>query len=442
MKAFRERMKKINTNLTVSTKTEDVVGAGPEQPSIQTTPSKASKTSTSKASSDKQKPQRKAITKVSDRELQGMYQIKGQVMESTHTGMMVLFGKRLSDGLEVVVKTREKATSFKGNWEEREWRATTTTQLNMPKIESMCEYIAVLETWEKYYVIMERAHGMDLFEHMQQEKIKEQDTRSILEQMLTAIDAMHSVGRIHKDLKLENVVVDLQSPKMRRCSTNGSMTSVEAKLIDFDTVEDWEPTSPKAKDVLGTDGYIAPESYMGDYSPASDIYCIGVIMYKLLTGKFPSRPDIFDDLPGENWVGSPAMKRIRDRLMKEKVDFTRAPLDKSPEAQDLVKKMMAIDPNARPTAAEALEHKWFKLGGDTVLEPASTKSASAKPTAETSPASAKSTAAGSGRASPESAASSPQGGPQEGPAECVQEKLALPGTPQAEEKPKLPGEPE
>ena len=28
-------------------------------------------------------------------------------------------------------------------------------------------------------------------------------------------------------------------------------------------VEDWEPTSPKAKDVLGTDGYIAPESYLG-----------------------------------------------------------------------------------------------------------------------------------------------------------------------------------
>jgi len=364
MKAFRERMKKINTNLTVSTKTEDVVGAGPEQPSIQTTPSKASKTSTSKASSDKQKPQRKAITKVSDRELQGMYQIKGQVMESTHTGMMVLFGKRLSDGLEVVVKTREKATSFKGNWEEREWRATTTTQLNMPKIESMCEYIAVLETWEKYYVIMERAHGMDLFEHMQQEKIKEQDTRSILEQMLTAIDAMHSVGRIHKDLKLENVVVDLQSPKMRRCSTNGSMTSVEAKLIDFDTVEDWEPTSPKAKDVLGTDGYIAPESYMGDYSPASDIYCIGVIMYKLLTGKFPSRPDIFDDLPGENWVGSPAMRRIQNRLRREKVDFTRPPLNRSPDAQGLVMRMMAFDPNERPTAAEALQDRWFRLVGD------------------------------------------------------------------------------
>merc|ERR1712178_215794 len=100
-------------------------------------------------------------------------------------------------------------------------------------------------------------------------------------------------------------------------------SSPGVKLIDFDTVQDWEPTSPKSRDVLGTDGYIAPEAYGGEYSPASDIYCVGVIMYKLLTRKFPSRADIFDDQPGENWVGSPAMKRIRERLKTEKMAFSR-----------------------------------------------------------------------------------------------------------------------
>ncbi|CAK0871165.1 unnamed protein product [Prorocentrum cordatum] len=285
-------------------------------------------------------------------------------MDSTHAGVQVLFGTRLSDGMEVVVKTRERPGSFKGSWEEREWRETTVAQLNMPQIDSVCEYIEVYETPSKYYVIMERVSGMDLFEHLQQGRVEQEDARQILHQILGALDAMHSAGRIHKDLKLENVMVDMSSPKARRRSCNGSPTSVEAKLIDFDTVQDWEPSSPKSVDVLGTDGYISPEAYAGDYSPASDVYCAGVIMYMLLTGSTPFRTEIFDDRPGENWVGSPAMRRIQNRLRREKVDFTRPPLNRSPDAQGLVMRMMAFDPNERPTAAEALQDRWFRLVGD------------------------------------------------------------------------------
>mmetsp|Transcript_87679 Transcript_87679/g.248315 ORF Transcript_87679/g.248315 Transcript_87679/m.248315 type:complete len:104 (+) Transcript_87679:2-313(+) len=58
------------------------------------------------------------------------------------------------------------------------------------------------------------------------------------------------------------------------------------------------------------------------------------------------------------------MKRIQDRLRKETVDFARPPLNRSPEAQRLVRSMMAFDPNERPTAAEALQDRWFRLVGD------------------------------------------------------------------------------
>merc|ERR1719409_2408831 len=138
-------------------------------------------------------------------------------------------------------------------------------------------------------------------------------------------------------------MVDM-NPKVPRSRSSGGSPSnstqpadecpvspVSAKIIDFDTVQDWEPSSPKTKDVLGTDGYIAPEAYSGDYSPASDIYAVGVIMYKLLTRKFPSKAEIFDDQPGENYVGSPAMKRIKERLRKEQIDFTLPPLDRCEE---------------------------------------------------------------------------------------------------------------
>mmetsp|Transcript_7411 Transcript_7411/g.16296 ORF Transcript_7411/g.16296 Transcript_7411/m.16296 type:complete len:347 (-) Transcript_7411:168-1208(-) len=308
---------------------------------------------------------KKSIVKMSPADVAKTYRLKTQVMESTNTGMEVIFADRLSDGVEVVIKTREKATSFRGTTQEREWRSTTECQMNMPKMDNLCEYIEVLETDTHYYIVMEKVQGRDLFEQMAAEYIPQNDAREIIKQILDALKSMHSQGRIHKDLKLENVVVDMDSPRrkdlMRKADADDRPSSpVEAKLIDFDTVVDWEPQSPKAKDVLGTDGYIAPEAYGGEYSPASDIYCVGVIMYKMLTRKFPSRPEIFDDAPGENWVGSPAMKRIQERLKNEKIDFTRKPFDVCTVAADLCEKMLKYNPAERPSAEDALAHEWFK----------------------------------------------------------------------------------
>lgn len=347
--------------------------------------------------------ERKVIRPISADEFAKMYKLKEEVQESTHAGMEVLFANRRADGVEVVVKKRVKQLSFKSAAEERDWRATTEVQLNMPKTESMCEFYEVLETREHYFVVMEKVEGKDLFEQMAEEYINSVDAREIVRQILFALRSMHQAGRIHKDLKLENVVVDMDSPNKKsqmasasyspggRRNSNSSATvlllnslnitstcspsfssaspagaegcpsPVEAKLIDFDTVENWEPSSPKSKDVLGTDGYIAPEAYDGEYSPASDIYCVGVIMYKLLTRRFPSDPAIFDDKPGENWVGHPSMKRIKERLRQEKINFARPPLDRCPAAADIIRSMLTFNPGDRPSAEQALEHEWFRL---------------------------------------------------------------------------------
>jgi len=312
------------------------------------------------------------IQATSEADVARRYKLGGMVMESTNRGMEVLWGTRLSDGQQCVVKTRQKGISFKSPAEERNWRGTTEVQMSMPKIKKLCQIYEVLETPERYLIVMEKVEGKDLFEQMEDGRLSHVDAREVVRQTLDALKVMHASGRIHKDLKAENVMVDLpaaESPKGRanrkeRLMDGGDVQSpASVKLIDFDTVEDWEPTSPKAKDVLGTDGYIAPEAYLGDYSPASDIYSIGVVMYKLLTGRFPSR-DIFDDKPGENWVGSPAMKRIHERLKMEKINFTRPPLDRCPEAAELCARMLAFEATERPSAEEALKHAWFLVKSD------------------------------------------------------------------------------
>lgn len=288
--------------------------------------------------------------------------------KSTHAGMHVMYATRYKDGETVVVKTRCREQSFKSGLEEMEWRATTEFQLNMPSLETLCQFYEVFATRDTYYVIMERVEGKDLFEQMSEGRISHEDARVIVFQILEGLYALHTQGRIHKDLKLENIMVDL-SPKKRSSSvislddTPGSRPSasspVAAKVIDFDTVQEWG--RPGGKDVLGSDGYIAPEAYAGQYSPASDIYAVGVIMYKLLTRKSPTCKDIFDDQPGENYVGSPAMRRIQRRLKSQRINFLVPPFLDCREAGDLVERMLAPDPLDRPSALEALNHLWFKL---------------------------------------------------------------------------------
>jgi len=310
----------------------------------------------------------KSIKTTTEAEVAKRYKLGGMVMESTNTGMDVVWATRLADNVQCVVKTRKKAESFKSATDERMWRSTTEVQLSMPKIDSLCQYFEVLETPERYLVIMEKVDGKDLYEQMEEKRMRHVDAREVVRQTLIAVKVMHESGRIHKDLKAENVMVDIPSAgsskalavHAQRLADGGDPASpASVKLIDFDTVEDWEPMSPKAKDVLGTDGYIAPEAYLGNYSPASDIYSIGVVMYKLITGVFPSREDIFDDKPGENWVGSPAMQRIHDRLKTEKMDFTKPPLDKCTEAADLCAKLLRFNAEDRLSADDALKHDWF-----------------------------------------------------------------------------------
>eukprot|EP00927_Polykrikos_kofoidii_P007533 TRINITY_DN13095_c0_g2_i1.p1 TRINITY_DN13095_c0_g2~~TRINITY_DN13095_c0_g2_i1.p1 ORF type:complete len:361 (+),score=52.43 TRINITY_DN13095_c0_g2_i1:96-1178(+) len=326
------------------------------------------------------------IKECTEMEVHKAYRIGAQVMSSSNAGMEILHAIRLSDGLACVMKSRKKADSFKTEQEEREWRHTTLFQMNMPKIPTLCQFYEVLETKEKYYVVMEKVEGRDLFEQMGLEHPSHIDSREIARQTLEALRVMHAGGRIHKDIKIENVMVDMdQSPSRRKKSSmsifnsdlirgrrmsrsnSENLSSLApsppgmTKIIDFDTVQDWEPNSPKSRDVLGTDGYIAPEAYDGEYSPASDVYAVGVIMYKLLTGRFPSRASIFDDKPGENWVGSPSMKRIQRRLRSQKIKFACHPFDQCPEARELLTRMLAYNVGDRPSCEEALRAPYFMV---------------------------------------------------------------------------------
>lgn len=279
-------------------------------------------------------------------------------MPSTHSYMKVHFATRRIDGAEVVVKIRYKPKCFRSKEDERNWRKSTEYLLNMPDSSHICRLYEVLEDPKTFYIVMEKVSGMDLFETLEQEHVSVDLGREILRQLLAAMAHLHAHNAVHKDLKLENVMVGVLSPKGK--DPGGYSTPTSVKIIDFDTLDHWTPASGVAKDVVGTDQYIAQEAYAGKYSPLSDVFAVGVIGYKLVCGRFPFHDEMFDDEAGENWVGSPKMLQIRRRLKVAKVDYSHAVFKEHPQVLDLIKRMLSYDEQYRPTAAAALEHDWFQ----------------------------------------------------------------------------------
>jgi len=317
------------------------------------------------------------------------YQLISDVMPSTHCGMEIKKAIELHSKEEKVVKVRWKENSFRDGGEEKAWRASTEMMLNLPPCRGIARVQQVLETPDAYLVVMEKAGGKDLCEHFKSEgPFPIEEVRDVLRQLLTAVGELHSRGCIHKDLKLENVMLDRTlsasvgswsmvpsqdiSPSSGTSPKSGGGNSLTAwqsivKLIDFDTIEEWSPKSTKASVVLGTDQYIAPEAYEGNYTPASDIFAVGVLVYKLLSGFFPFPCAIFNDRPGENWVGSPKMRQIRDRLHEVRIDWRHPVFLANPGAQQILDKMLAMNMARRPSAREALADPWLAVNQRTLV---------------------------------------------------------------------------
>jgi serine/threonine protein kinase len=95
-----------------------------------------------------------------------------------------------------------------------------------------------------------------------------------MHEIIKAIAACHEKNICHRDLKLENLLIDKLDKKV--------------KLIDFGLAEKFDPDGG-IKGYFGTLEYLAPEVAIkrGAYNEKCDMWSLGVIMYAMLTKKFP-----------------------------------------------------------------------------------------------------------------------------------------------------------
>lgn len=189
----------------------------------------------------------------------------------------------------------------------------------------------------KIFLIVELVRGQAMLEALwERGSYTEDDSRSVARQLLEAINHMHRVGVAHRDLKLENIMLRSESDCTSLC------------IVDFGLAKQLTRSKPYFTDSCGTLSYAAPEILKIDsrFGTAVDVWSTGVILFMLLSGA-PAFPDT-------------DLVELGRRVVRGGYSFSDPAWDLvSSDAIDFVKTLLTMDPDRRPSAAEALQHPWL-----------------------------------------------------------------------------------
>jgi tetratricopeptide (TPR) repeat protein len=150
--------------------------------------------------------------------------------------------------------------------------ARTAAGLNHPNIVRVFDYG---EIEKRPYLAMEYVDGLNLLELQESlpDAIPFDRCLAICIELCEALEYAHDKTIIHRDIKMENVMVN---------------TQWHTKLMDFGLAKALNENPDRSLFIIGTPFYMSPEQIIGDtLDHRTDIYSVGVLMYRLFTGRLP-----------------------------------------------------------------------------------------------------------------------------------------------------------
>lgn len=203
---------------------------------------------------------------------------------------------------------------------------------------NIIELYDVYETKTYVFLVFELMK-CELFDHLNDViRIDENETKEIIKNILTAINHLHSKRIIHRDIKLENILID---------------DNFNVKLTDFGFSTKVDENT-KLRELFGTQIYMAPEVLKcgcgrnsEGYSFPADIWSCGILVSIMLTGSSPfyHRRELVmlrSIMEGRYSIDGPDWKGI------------------SILAKKFIQRLLTLDQHQRITAEEALQDEWFK----------------------------------------------------------------------------------
>ena len=210
-------------------------------------------------------------------------------------------------------------------------------KLDHPNIVKIIEFYSASKA---YYIITDYCSCGELYNQIKFQ-YNEYQLSVLFYQVFSGLYYLHSKNIVHRDLKLENILISEMEPDKK---TNKKYFWI--KIIDFGTAKIFEKNKNE-KTVIGSSYYIAPEVLQKNYNEKCDTWSAGVILYMLIVGRAP-----FDGKNDDEIIDNIKKGKFNDKHKKL--------LNASSEVQDLVKNLLKVNVKKRFSASDALKHPWFK----------------------------------------------------------------------------------
>jgi len=249
-------------------------------------------------------------------------------------------------GKQVVIKMIPVNVANKWIYHELE----AGKRLSHPNIAKLVDQ---LSTNNFHYLVFEFFKGLELYELLETQEFRpvdESDVKYICRQLFSALDHCHRVGISHRDIKLENILVNRQL----------RLNVVDFGLCGVNTSQEFEYSmlqknfnSVLSREFVGSENYTAPEIVKrASYNPFKvDVWSCGIVLYSLLFGQFP-----WDDI--SKFIGP---STDPSQLEQPRIRFPKD-VPVSDAAKQLLVQMLTVHPDKRISVQEILVSEWLSEG--------------------------------------------------------------------------------
>ncbi len=239
--------------------------------------------------------------------LAGRYQVRGFLERGSHA--RVYLAEDLTTSAPVALKILSPETALSPEFRLRLLReAQAMKAISHPNVATVIE---AGETEEGVpFLAMEALLGESLGEYVRRQAIPLDTALILLRQAAAGLAAAHRAGIVHRDVKPDNFLL-LGPP--------GEPYGL--KVIDFGLAKLWDLNEESgAHNILGTAEYMSPEQILVEHvDERSDIYSLGVVMFRVFTGHLPFesvgqadllRHQLFSTVPPPSWLNESLDPRI------------------------------------------------------------------------------------------------------------------------------------